>query len=1565
MDNSERLFHVFKEEDPVRIKWAKNVCDRDWKKYFGEVQEKYLNPKTRYIDNLVIDFSSCEFADPTPLMSFCLSAAYFAINGGNLHVKLAKLDHKSHNKRCFLKFLAREGFLRILLVDINELSKKYKSGGCIECYAGITEITIAHIAEIEKIKDRLDYERSRVFPVKIIDFEPIHGRDFNTKKHLTRLKLMDELTDYIVGSYVYSFIQSEVKLHYQSKLLYQLKITCREAIHNVVEHAYESTGIKIGLACVFIRYRLGKIGASENETKYINRGIEREGNDDEKCVPKLDNHILESLSGFFEVFVADLGRGITASDVTLTQKGALNGVMYDILYSGYSRKKTRPTRFGGLMLVSRLSGVPGRDYIRICDAGQWWGSGLPLTERGDISQAIEKTSSGRASIQKNTVVRGCYLTFRYGWNDQKVAIEQFGWDAIDSSLITRNPFRKAFLPMKAPPYLVRDNRIEGQEFCNLSQSGNISELAIYLPPSGLMKNVIQKEVVRFCKETQSKKLVIGDVDPIEALAYRFAIDSSAYLKARISIVDRIYVVSTTFQCMIFERKHGGAFVKIKEHNRSEVAQDLGFYLEAIRRVDSERIWNNISNEEDISSILLTGKVDWGEGKLLNEYLDFSLVFSNNISRELLIRSIDRYRGYNGIIEGRLGSTDYLAETLVSEFNRKASLEEDSKPMVLLGSVQVTGSTTRRMLPEESDNVIYCFSHPDSTEQWDSLFLWRKHIERENDINSKYRRIGSTPFIAQGGWKYYKLPRFDTDGQHIYAQSPADLYDSLQDISRPIAKLGHWKYGANHDFLTLNILSAFDSRSEQIGFFANFELASYVMLNFFTLFKVTKKSLNKDGRDIFDRTREMKDKYNGLYLQRPKPSYEPLMIYPSHMVTNNIVSFFLGLFNDVNERRRIRKYLIPLTSIKRTREVSALQLSGHAHEALVKTIYDINSNNKKAWCIFFDDASISARTQLEVEAIAKGAGVEEFKVFILFDRRRLPEAIDVCESDVVAYSRFDLPVMGKSGACQLCNALGMAEHLPIRFLERVISKRIEQWLVDWRARETTTEWGGHGLRSIPLTLKNPIKKYGLHSIKIEDEGGGVIYEEGYDEITITNSLGLVAWIAELQTITGRDDLALTVVDGETISPEICIQVLSSQIILFGNELDELVISNICRKLIEASAKLKIESSHTSLVSLILQTVSKRALFSAMKGWLDTRSTLKFFSLNIDLQILLSFVIMKGFSHNLRQDVITSARMLSKPQGKYEYLWRFHYEVTDARGKSHISPLNRVCNIPSRYFESKQEFHLTLSFLKHLFRLGILEQLSLDVMTNRNLMQSASRDIVMIEEISAQLDGIGNREGSRDVVRMLGAKVIDLLDNLNDMHKLLFVDMDGEIAEDQWMPGFGLCLIEKFMKNQSLFGSKYAELVNTLKCEPIIQLSGLAKDEYSIYKTWKLENDFEKVFLLFDANAVMVLNEVLGNLKHCEGRMIKNPFSMSNSLSVKAHAWIMIKPDMQSGFVEVWFANGKGPISLSRLKSTDNFKHSLNKVKASGGDWFLDDCDDQEFRVMIKLPLAHTLEGFGYE
>lgn len=1123
-----------------------------------------------------------------------------------LEEELKKQSEEIVNKARFLKYLYREGFLTLFSKGkIINLSSEAELSTSRICKTGDSVLTSLP-ASLNELPVSLAFERSTCVAGTILklDVKNIQGT----------FKKIDKWVEQQLHQNISQVVYEEVPSWAQGDLQYRLIILLRETLHNIAEHAYRDK--KNGFAAVYVRYREGALGEDSTTWGRLEQFAKREAN--QQKTPLLQTKKLDSFSntrsGFFEVFVLDSGQGLINSlnkASTEDKQNNLHQAMLDIfIRNNTSKGENRPTEHGGLYLLRKLLS-PHQDYFRVRDEDTWWGTPVHLFNGNTISNHITVQAYGKKFGNKE--ITGLAWTVRLSWLEaQDHSGQEQLWRGVENKSIDEQAqIRKLFKDinnksLSPKGVVIRDSRFfsfQSDIYSNDEYDVDTSEF-LFLPRPLLMKNVIQDEINRFLnkfKKCKVANLVIGDVPSEEAITYLAAIvRANKFIHSPFTQIERIIIITRELRVCVLTRTPKDNLFEINKsegnsffvENKSDtlVYSNIINYLREIRRHDSHRISEIVTKSSSSANAdFIKEEVEWSDGLILDGYLDFPQSLTHPLCREIYLLSLKRLTGAS--INGcRLESLDSLVDSLVTRFNaqihpRPSKKESDnSETVIQIGSIKVTGYTEESE-HQENKRVFHFFQHPTGNAKGAFLLPWISSLDdiiKIEDISRPYIRVGKTPVIARGGWKSYEIPRFDQGDRCIYEKTPRDSYRAWQDPSRSPMKLGHWVYGGHHEIFTVNLLLAFNSELEHIG--SGNSLAKYIYANFFRVFGIKEKDLNSPNKSLIKSVQEAQFKH---LLPKILGEQKPLLVYPSHPVTDHIVNEFLCLLED-EALSKIRNNLIAILPVRRHRSGSGLQVSGITLERLNKAI---DPENERP-VVYFDDGVISGRTFIEIKTLLRGMGYGDIYSVVLLDRQRLPSVHHLKNDKHVGYWRLDAPSMGSKAHCPLCHAIDKIIAIEDTIVSEVHKRRIKEWCDTWKELDPSTQWGSQGLRPIPLNLKKPNRRFCLRYNSETKEYQG-IGEEKDQEILLTNSAGLIAWVTEIHTITSRDDFSIRLIEkeSENLSGEVRIQLLASQLLLFSAEFNTKQAEVLALALIEELWNLSGHDRHSALASLVLVSCVK--------------------------------------------------------------------------------------------------------------------------------------------------------------------------------------------------------------------------------------------------------------------------------------------------------------------------------------------------------------------------------------
>ena len=957
----------------------------------------------------------------------------------------------------------------------------------IICMAG-NEFLDSPPAILNELPVSLAFERSTCLVATILKLD--------TENTLDTFEKIDKWVEQQLHQSISQVVYEEVPSWAQGDLKYRLIIVLRETLHNIAEHAYKNKNN--GFAAVYVRYREGALGEDSTTWERLKEFAKREAK--QNNTPVLQTNKIDSFSntrsGFFEVFVLDSGQGLfnSLNKTSINDKqNNLHQAMLDVFIRNKTSKgHNRPTEHGGLYLLKNLLS-PHQDYFRVRDEDAWWGTSVHLFSEGTISNHITKDADGKKFGNKE--ISGLAWTIRLSWLEaQDYSGQEQLWRGVENkSKDEQAPIRELFRdtrdkPLSTKGVVIQDSRFSPFQPEIYSNDEDAFEFLL-LPRPLLMKNAIQDEINRFLTKVEKSEvvnLVIGDVPSEEAMTYLAAIvRANKFLNLPFSHIKRIIIITRELRvCVLTKTKkynlfdvnkpEGNAFF-VKSTDNSAIHSNIIDYLRVLRKHDSHRIKEIVTKSSSSTSAdFIREEVKWSDGLTLEGYLDFPQSLTHPLCREIYSLSLKRLTGLS--INGcRLESLDTLVDSLVTRFNAQIHPRPSRKQLgssetvIQIGSIKVTGYTEESE-HQENKRVFHFFQHPTGNAKGAFLLPWvgTSDITKIKDIKRPYMRVGKTPVIARGGWKSYEIPRFDQYDQCIYEKNPKESYQAWQDPSRSPMKLGHWVYGGHHEIFTINLLLAFNSELEHIG--SGNSLAKFIYANFFRVFDIKQKDLNKPRKGLITSVNEAQFKH---LLPECLGEQKPLLVYPSHPVTDHIVNEFLALLEE-NALSKVRDNLIAILPVRRHRSGSGLQVSGITLERLNKAI-DVE---EKRPVVYFDDGVISGRTFIEIKRLMRGMGYGDIYSVVLLDRQRLPSVNHLEDDKHIGYWRLDSPSMGSKAHCPLCHAIDKIIAIEDSIASEVHKRRMTEWCETWKELDPSTQWGSQGLRPIPLNLKKPNRRFCL-------------------------------------------------------------------------------------------------------------------------------------------------------------------------------------------------------------------------------------------------------------------------------------------------------------------------------------------------------------------------------------------------------------------------------------------------------------------------------------------------------
>lgn len=1248
--------------DELNVTISKDFGERVWGAWFGELQQalETCRWKSQPIVTLHVDFSFCRWADPLPLLSLSLALAGFESNGKAVRLTFPSDCAKTaqevkdeaedcRNRNRFLKFLAREGFLELLV-----RRQPVTPPACLAATKQpLRNVTLgknilkeSDLTRLGELWAPLVFEESTCLPARLLNMR--HPSDEEKQAHIDDDDI-DRWVERVLDTQIAPVVADKVPAWAQRGLKYRLQLLLRETLHNVAQHAYRDQG----LVAVYVRYRQGLLGQTPSTRSMLESLIQREENNQHMALLGSARRYLgfiRTRTGFFEVYVLDAGRGfvdrITEDEGMkhlLNDTNPFHKAMLAVFKDGYSSKPDRPTAKGGLHLLQQLL-ERNQDYFRGRDEDTWWGVTLPLPSSQSASTPEGLfTIDCEASRSKVELIRGLALTVRLSWLDPMDQISTGVWLGMEEEG-HRKPLLETLKRGSGDTdalksVAVHDWRLSGRPWSNIDEFADIpvSNLMV-LPAMNWMKNSIQDRLGELLSSgclAPDGTLWLGEIASQEVMPYIAAIrNAKGFFKGQAQRPRYIVMVTQALRACVLERDRAGLYQERRDLTQSFVRNEtipsdpfawrLADYYRLLRMHDGRRLWEAVgalpakllhqksnsrtSPAQVLGNPFLNEWVDW-HGVCLDGYLDFPSTLTHPICREVYGLNLHRLTALFPNYECRFIPLDNLVESLIVDFRAEQRPSRQSKQPTLkvrIGSIQVTGLTER--LDNGTDTLFHFLRHPSGNADGRYLLPWLAPSQGNEpdhctDASKRargfYERIGRTPAIARDGWKFFRLPHFDHDEHPAYEESPRRSYRTWQGASRSPMKIGHWSYGGHHDLLTINLLLAFDTELDQISIALAGTLGRFIYANLFRVLNVKPEHLNALGKSLHKAIQH--DDFRNL-LPASIGCNRGLLLFPSHPVTDHVLARLMTWIEDDTKRAEILTYCIPVLPLRRNRGGSGLQLSGLTLERL-RSFASTQEDDARPPppIVFFDDAMVTGRTFIEFKSLLHDVGFRDIYSLTMLDRQRLPASHHVnqqmSQSEGIrdaCFWRLDAPALGSPGHCPLCRGLMRVKELAERLTGRELRARADHWQEIWNERNPATEWGDSGLKPISVELHKSSRKFGIVPRKDSPSG---YRQAGGDEhqIQLINSAGLVAWVTELHSVTARDDLVSRLIEKEDgLSPEARIQLVASQLLLFFGEFDAHLAVEMGLHLMSALREATEHDRNTSLAAVTLMACGDRFL-----------------------------------------------------------------------------------------------------------------------------------------------------------------------------------------------------------------------------------------------------------------------------------------------------------------------------------------------------------------------------------
>lgn len=1191
-------FWISRRKKELFVKIGTNFSCVWWGDNWGDISdfiEKSIHAQP--ISKIKVIFSDCVWADPIPLLSITLYLQHIKYDYRlPIEVILPRLDstnegNQNFQKGQFLKFLATQGFLDIFVN--NFIVRDYK-------YA----VDLRTIEKYQNYQYKLFYNEAEVFRARLFTIE-----NDDSKQKIIK----------IVEDEMYGTLKSTVSLQTFNTVLEQIYNVLNELIENVRQHAYHDGETKrFGL---YIRKRYGG-------TK--NYGLDTEGAQsiiDKKerinC-PALDNQVLLESDSILEIFFVDIGMGLKGSlhdhftKLSKNYKYPIRELFCKVLRDGM-RKDTKfsLTAFGGLHFLCRVL-LESNGYIWCNEGVEWVGASCVnlLKETTEVKAALTGTYS-------NNFHPGLAWGIRIPFNDSKRRTNSISvnWNGQSNEHPVFRAYQNQEREVSTFRTLVFDDRkdatilMQGSAenwICSYTDDMLNMDLSkvdtfVWFPKSFYSKNHIIKMAKDHTKKILNTAIekeinfVIGEITAHELISFFYAFNCLDCIRLGTEKIKKIVLITKNWDVVYLENNNGKLlnstdnainYYSGQIKNSTMIHESLTLYAYALRAYDSFFFWKTIYQYK-ADRLFINAKINWSESKQISGYLDFERIYLYGDLYDLLKNALLRMAGCIRNSNVEFLSIDYSAARICQDANIESMPYKDNSVFSIhVGTVCASGYTRDAYYKDAHvDFNVNLFAHPSFDKKISNtafLLIWPEG--NFNDFfpseTKNYYRLGKTGLISER--RHERLISTSTAYANTI-RSKVETYIDFQQRYPKFIKYGHYHTDSHHYLIGFDMITYMKySYLKREGAFV------------YVLCKII--SYLSDGKPEAETISELRDQKWGDIVSRCK--YESkdkgeLIVYHS----NTFTEYFMKYVRDIlpvclSER------IIPLNIVEIQSKGAPIAFSPFIYEKL-KSVFE---KGEKKGILYIDSNFSTGRHMLEIENILLSTGCHEVHFFALFDMRRLRNA----DQRATAYWKINLPRLNDDSTCLICDALKKAEAFKDE-VEGSSVARIKTWQTNWSCMSVLNTREGHG---------------------IDGENMTVSYKEDNIHIVDPNVLNL--YMAERISETYSNDSIYHFLRKKTdLSIYLKIQLICTQICLYGNQISRKLQLTLLCELIGNMAKQDIVNSYTSLGSLVLITQNESVIYELLHEILYLNQTPTVLSIkkyllnstNKDLVIAIAFFVKK--------------------------------------------------------------------------------------------------------------------------------------------------------------------------------------------------------------------------------------------------------------------------------------------------------------------------------------------------
>ena len=387
---------------------------KEWSACFGDIQshleEKLF--KGMPVCTVRVDLSKCTWIDPIPLLSLLIALSQFkdSLHSSDIVVETylpgisinenKTITGTSKSAGIVLKFLAQEGFLEKFV----KLGPTYTTNkqNMISICEDDQEISIKKLTHIPTV---LNYLNCFVIPATIENLIRIDSEKHTIKKDI------DVLIKKLINKYENN-ITNKLPSYARESFIINLHHILKEITDNVCEHAYPKR--ENAFVGIYVRYRMGLANNESNRgiDSHQKKRITQLSKKEMENTFQLNNEIVDTLPGFFEVFIVDNGVGMKE---TMCEKHFETAFLSTLLDGKRKANKTSLSAYGGIKLIKDILSETS-DFIFSHEEYTW--VGLFANEKEPVKENIfskEPDIINNRFGGSTTPVKGLSWNFRLTW----------------------------------------------------------------------------------------------------------------------------------------------------------------------------------------------------------------------------------------------------------------------------------------------------------------------------------------------------------------------------------------------------------------------------------------------------------------------------------------------------------------------------------------------------------------------------------------------------------------------------------------------------------------------------------------------------------------------------------------------------------------------------------------------------------------------------------------------------------------------------------------------------------------------------------------------------------------------------------------------------------------------------------------------------------------------------------------------------------------------------------------------------------------------------------------------